>query len=75
MLKAESRPDFVSAVRALDRSLLSESYTIPLFYLPEQWVARWTTIGRPAANALSGHLFEAWWRQSNGQDSGREARP
>jgi peptide/nickel transport system substrate-binding protein len=67
LLKAEGRGDFVAAVRALDRALLSGMYTIPLFHLPEQWVARWTTIGRPTANALSGHLFEAWWRQDRGR--------
>ncbi len=48
LLKAESREDLVAAVRALDRVLISGIYTIPLFHLPEQWVARWTTIGRPA---------------------------
>ena len=63
LLRAEDRVDFIAAVRALDRALLSGIYTIPLFHLPEQWVARWTSIGRPARHPLSGHLFEAWWRQ------------
>jgi peptide/nickel transport system substrate-binding protein len=61
MLKAESRADFVAAVRALDRVLLSGVYVVPLFHLPDQWVARWTQIGRPAKTSLSGYLPETWW--------------
>jgi peptide/nickel transport system substrate-binding protein len=63
LLKAESREDFVAAVRALDRTLLSGFYVIPLFHLPAQWIARWTRIGRPAATSLYGYLPETWWRE------------
>ena len=41
LLRARERADFVAAVRALDRVLISGCYVVPLFYLPEQWVARW----------------------------------
>ena len=64
LLKAEGRDDFVSAVRALDRVLISGFYVVPLFYLPDQWIARWTTIGRPAKASLYGHLPETWWSES-----------
>ncbi len=63
LLKAQDRGDFVAAVRALDRVLISGFYVIPLFYLPAQWVARWTTIGRPATTSLYGYLPETWWRE------------
>jgi peptide/nickel transport system substrate-binding protein len=63
LLKAEDRGDFVAAVRALDRVLISGFYVIPLFYLPAQWVARWTTVARPAATSLYGYLPETWWRE------------
>ena len=63
MLRARQRPDFVAAVRALDRVLISGSYVVPLFYLPEQWVARWDYIAHPAHTSLSGYLPETWWRQ------------
>jgi peptide/nickel transport system substrate-binding protein len=63
LLKAQDRGDFVSAVRALDRVLISGFYVIPLFYLPAQWVARWTTVARPAATSLYGYLPETWWRE------------
>jgi peptide/nickel transport system substrate-binding protein len=63
LLKAEDRGDFVAAVRALDRVLISGFYVIPLFYLPAQWVARWTTVGRPTTTSLYGYLPETWWRE------------
>ena len=40
MLSARSREDFVASVRVLDRLLLSGFYVVPLYYLPETWVAR-----------------------------------
>jgi peptide/nickel transport system substrate-binding protein len=61
LLKAENREDFVAAVRALDRLLISGAYTIPLFHLPAQWIARWTRIETPATNSLYGFLPETWW--------------
>ena len=63
MLAARERSDFVAAVRALDRLLISGSYVVPLFYLPEQWVARWTTIQHPGRTSLFGYLPETWWYQ------------
>jgi peptide/nickel transport system substrate-binding protein len=63
MLKETGREDFVAAVRALDRMLMSGFYVVPLFYLPEQWVARWAYIRRPERTSLSGYVPEAWWRE------------
>jgi peptide/nickel transport system substrate-binding protein len=63
MLRADARDDFVAAVRALDRVLISGCYVVPLFYLPEQWVARWAFLAHPARTSLSGYLPETWWRQ------------
>ena len=63
LLKARSRADFVDAVRALDRVLMSGNYVVPLFYLPQQWVARWTYIRHPAQTSLFGYLPETWWHQ------------
>lgn len=61
MLAATTRPDFVSAVRALDRTLLSGSYVIPLYFKPDQWVARWKRIERPDATPIQGVQFPTWW--------------
>lgn len=40
LLGAREREDFVAAVRTLDRLLLSGFYVVPLYYLPETWLAR-----------------------------------
>ena len=42
LLKSQERAEVVAAVRAIDRVLLSGFYTVPLFHLPEHWVARWS---------------------------------
>jgi peptide/nickel transport system substrate-binding protein len=67
LLKAETREEVVAAVRALDRVLISGSYVVPLFYVPEQWVARWTYIERPKVTSMHGYLPETWWRQPKAQ--------
>lgn len=63
MLAAESRENFVTAVRALDRVLLSGHYVVPLFHLPDQWLAYEATLRRPPAPPLLGLPVELWWRQ------------
>ncbi|GAC1339719.1 MAG: extracellular solute-binding protein [Bradyrhizobium sp.] len=63
MLEAREHPAFVSAVRALDRILMSGSYAIPVFNMQEQWIARWNRIERPVATALTGYLPETWWQR------------
>jgi peptide/nickel transport system substrate-binding protein len=69
LLEAREHPGFVSAVRALDRTLISGFYAIPLFNLREQWIARWNRIERPSATALSGYLPETWWHKPDPQPS------
>jgi len=63
LLEARERPQFVAAVRSLDRVLMSGIYVIPLYYLPTQWVARWSAIHHPDATSRSGYLPETWWRE------------
>jgi peptide/nickel transport system substrate-binding protein len=63
MLEAREHANFVSAVRALDRTLMSGFYAIPLFNVQEQWIARWNRIERPSATALTGYLPETWWHK------------
>ncbi|MBU6463992.1 MAG: ABC transporter substrate-binding protein [Bradyrhizobium sp.] len=63
LLAARERPAFVSAVRALDRALMSGFYAIPLFNVREQWIARWNRIERPNTTALTGYLPETWWQR------------
>jgi peptide/nickel transport system substrate-binding protein len=63
LLRARDRAAFVSAVRALDRALMSGFYAIPVFNVAEQWIARWNRIERPGATALVGYLPESWWQR------------
>ena len=61
MLSARTRENFVAACRALDRLLLSGFYTVPLYFPPKQWVARWKRIEHPSRTSLFGYLPETWW--------------
>jgi peptide/nickel transport system substrate-binding protein len=63
MLAAVAREDFVAAIRALDRVLLSGFYVVPLYHLPVQWLARWTRIEHPQRTSLFGYLPETWWHR------------
>ncbi|KIZ45515.1 bicyclomycin resistance protein [Rhodopseudomonas palustris] len=67
MLEARERPAFVSAVRALDRVLISGFYGVPLYSIQQQWIARWNRIERPKATALTGYLPETWWQRPSTQ--------
>jgi peptide/nickel transport system substrate-binding protein len=61
MLAAKTRAEFVSAVRALDRVLLSGRYGIPLYYAPKQWIAAWSFLRQPPLSTLYGARIETWW--------------
>lgn len=63
MLEARERKDFVPAVRALDRVLISGFYAIPVYSAEHQWVARWNRIERPSRTAITGILPETWWQR------------
>jgi peptide/nickel transport system substrate-binding protein len=63
LLAARDRGTFVTAVRALDRVLMSGIYVVPLYHLPAQWVARWSYVQHPGATSLFGYLPETWWRE------------
>ncbi len=80
MLAAKTRAEFVSAVRALDRILLSGRYGIPLYYAPKQWIAAWSFLRQPPLSTLYGARIETWWADtaksaaSQGLKEGREQR-
>jgi peptide/nickel transport system substrate-binding protein len=61
MLKAGTQEEFVSAVHALDRVLLSGDYAIPLFHVPRQWVAHWARLKHPEKTPVFGHAVDTWW--------------
>jgi peptide/nickel transport system substrate-binding protein len=61
LINARTRPEFVDIVRAIDRTLFSGAYVIPLYFKPEQWIAHWKRIERPATIPLQGAQFATWW--------------
>ncbi|MBO0663002.1 ABC transporter substrate-binding protein [Jiella sp. CQZ9-1] len=67
IVTARSREDFVTAVRAYDRVLISGYYVVPLFHLPEQRLARWSFIKHPEKTPLYGYQLPTFWRQDDGR--------
>ena len=61
MLRAKTKEDFISAVHALDRVLLSGNYAIPMFHVPRQWVAHWARIMHPGKTPVFGYALDTWW--------------
>lgn len=61
ILEARSREDFVTAVRAYDRLLISGDYLVPLYHLDQQWVAHRSYIKAPENTSLYGYRLESWW--------------
>jgi len=62
VVAARGRDDFVAAVRALDRLLLSGFYIVPLFYAPDQWIAYSSRLRRPEKTPMFGVNIQSWWR-------------
>ena len=62
LLAARERSDFIDAVHALDRILLSGFYVVPLFNAPDQWIVRSSDVKRPVTTPLFGFAPETLWR-------------
>lgn len=65
LIGARTREQFVDAVRAYDRVLLSGAYVVPLYFKPEQWIAHWKRIERPQTIPLQGSQLPTWWHAVN----------
>ena len=65
ILKANAKDDFASAVRALDRVIMSGHYMIPLFHVQGQWIAHWRHLQAPERTALFGPDFDTWWMEGD----------
>ena len=62
LLAARGKSEFVAAVRALDRALISGFYIIPLYHAPQRWVARWARVARPERVPRFDFTPDTWWR-------------
>jgi peptide/nickel transport system substrate-binding protein len=63
MVAAKTHEEFVDAVRAYDRVLLSGFYIVPLFYTREQWIAYSDKLARPKYIPLFGVTIDNWWQK------------
>ncbi|MGH6848145.1 MAG: extracellular solute-binding protein [Methylocella sp.] len=68
LLAAKTDEEFVTAVRAYDRVLLSGFYIVPLFHAREQWIAASAKLARPRylpryGPASGGATLDTWWRK------------
>ncbi len=61
MLDARTQEEFVAAVRAFDRVLISGHYVVPLYYLPGQRVAYQTRLAHPQETPIYGYQLPTWW--------------
>ena len=65
MLTSESREDYLAAVKALDRILMSGRYVIPIWYSPLSRLAHDAKMKRPdvvpAYGDWPGYLPDVWW--------------
>jgi len=64
IVSARSREDFVDAVRAFDRVLISGAFAVPLYHVSDDWVAHWKQVSPPEHHSLYGHEFDTWWSAS-----------
>jgi peptide/nickel transport system substrate-binding protein len=63
MVNARDKADYVAAVRALDRLLISGAYMVPMQYTMKQYLAYWTYLEHPAETSLYGYQLPVWWRK------------
>lgn len=62
IVSAKSRPELITACRALDRILLSEYYVVPNWHIRAHRLAYWNKFGRPQTNPKYGlPIAETWW--------------
>ncbi len=65
MLNSESQDDYVAAVRALDRVLISQRYVVPFWYNPISRIAHDATLRFPDSLPIYGDFIgwqpDVWW--------------
>lgn len=62
VIAANSRPDLVTACRALDRVIRAGRYWVPHWYKGSHWLAFWDVFGRPPQKPRYARgIPETWW--------------
>lgn len=65
MLDARTDEDYVAAVRALDRLLISGAYMVTMQHAAGQWFAYWNYLAHPQKVPLFGVQLATWWRKTD----------
>jgi peptide/nickel transport system substrate-binding protein len=68
LLAARSHEEFVAAVRAYDRVLLSGFYVVPMFHASQMWVAASSSLAPPSVlpaygTPIGSATLDTWWRR------------
>jgi microcin C transport system substrate-binding protein len=59
---AKTRPELVTACRALDRVLRAGHYWVPMWFKDEDWIAAWDQFSRPGTKPrFSSGAPGTWW--------------
>jgi len=61
VISAKGRPELIDAMRALDRVLLWNHYTIPNWHINYHRLASWNKFGRPKTQPIYKLGIENWW--------------
>jgi len=65
IIAAPSREQLLHSIRALDRVLLWNHYSIPQYHLDYHRVAYWNKFGRPQISPPYAFNFRDWWIDTN----------
>ena len=63
LMGSRTREDMVTAARAIDRVIMWEQYSIPLYHRSGFRVAHWSKLGYPETIPIYGPVIEAWWAE------------
>lgn len=63
LLSARTYEDLTTAARALDRVLRSGQFVVPLFHLPDVWIAHHAHLKGPGTTPYSGFDLDSWWSE------------
>jgi microcin C transport system substrate-binding protein len=64
---APTRPDLVTACKAMDRVLMANHYVVPMWFKPEDWVSYWARVKHP--DNMPGYALgypTIWWYDAEG---------
>lgn len=62
LVEARNEAEFTAAGRALDRALMSGNYVIPLYFQPQDRIARKSSLRHPPVTPLYGYDLMSWWK-------------